>query len=388
MIYAYSLGKRNNSIKQKIANYLAIIFFIHGALYFLKPSEIYNLNNPLKYIKYIVLISILMLALNRRSLKRVVLYLLVVAAIIMINLIALGGNLNLISVFVYIFPLSVYFFYDELSKYLDVKKIISISYVVASVFAYVEFFILQGVFPRFASLGYRVVSIYVNPNNFGLVVVVFTACMLNRGMGIFRSCLIVANSALLIFLSGSRTALVAYGMVLMMYFLNYVIKILLLSGKIKTKFILSFLLFVIVISGLVLSLDVCIEKFWQIFGKLRSIDSLILSMRIRLGGYSAFLASDNLVFPWQKTMIYVDNIYLHVWGMFGLIMLVFWGIFNICLLFVVVSKRQFDNFNLLLIFIVGGLSTNWLYLWPLAYCYWYIVGRVLSQCSSTSYCAK
>ena len=59
--------------------------------------------------------------------------------------------------------------------------------------------------------------------------------------------------------------------------------------------------------------------------------------------------------------------YLHLWGSFGLSTLVLFTLFN---LFLVVKIKSRKMLIILLSFFLIGLTTNYMYLWPLGYLYW------------------
>jgi hypothetical protein len=198
MIKDYDLIERR-STRYKIINYLITAFFIHGFVFFLMPNEIYNLNSPLRYIKYPILALTLIIVLNKCKPIEIVKY--IVSAIILfsINFIAVGNNFSLISLFTYVIPLSIFFFYDGLAKYLNAKKIAAITYIFATIFGYYEFFFLGGVFSRFSSSGYRIVSIFVNPNNFAITMVILTTYILRYKLERWKLMVLLLNSSILIF---------------------------------------------------------------------------------------------------------------------------------------------------------------------------------------------
>ncbi|HFL3828588.1 TPA: O-antigen ligase family protein, partial [Clostridioides difficile] len=298
------------------------------------------------------------------------------------NKIAVNKNFNIISFLNYMIPLSVFFFYSGLSKYSNIQLLVKSTYMISTIFSYIEFIILDGYFTRFASSGYRVVSIFVNPNNFGIVMVILTVYLLSGEtiQKIQNKLFVLINSLILIYLSGSRSAILIITVTGGIYFLNKIFSVVLNKNYINIKNIMYLVIgSLLFIAMLIISRDLLNSTIEYLNSKSRNLQIGLFTGAGRLYQINKFIdvASSNINFPWRNFIIYVDNIYLHIWGMFGLPILILFIFFNIYLLFKTIKKAEYYKTLLIIVFLTAGLSTNIFYLWPIAYIYWYLVGDIL-----------
>lgn len=371
--------------KSNLINFLVLLFLTHGFLFFLYPQDIYNINSPIRYIKYIIIILLLVIVLNESKTFKIINYLLVSISLMLINIIAVGTNFSLISFMNHIVPLSVFFFYDGISKHINTYKIAITTYVIMTFFGYFEYFFLHGLFARFADSGYRIVSIYINPNNLGLVIVLLTVYILGKKIiNKLGMVLIFLNSLMLIFLSGSRNSMLVVFIIATLYTMGFVANII-KKMKIKITSIIFagvgcalFVAFLAIFSGI---LNIALQSLLL---KTRSLTNTDLFSG-RLNQYARFLdnASESVIFPYQRILAYTDNLYFHIWGTFGLLILAVFLILNLYLLIKTVFENKKQHFMLLLVFLLSGVAENIIYLWPLAYFYWYLVGGILKKDSTT-----
>ncbi len=374
-------ASRNVFSKNKIINIMSLLFLIHGCIYFIFPQDIYNLDSPIKYIKYIILLVLLLISMKQAGIANVFVYSVTLIAMLIINIIAVQHNFNIILFLNYILPMSMLFFYKGLSGKLAIYRIIGVTYIATTVFGYIEFFFLHGLFFRFSDSGYRIISIFVNPNNMGLVTVALTIYLYEHLNKQSNRILLLANSFFLIFLTGSRNALLVFLVVTFLYIIRYLTLLLVKNQLLKYRSV-----FLVGLSGVML-IVICILFYkkinngvQQILDNTRSLGEVDLFTG-RLVQYNAFFenVASNLIFPNQNIFSYVDNNYLHIWGFFGLLILILFFFFNLYLLLKTVITNNFQGLVMLIFFLVAGLAENFLYLWPLGYFYWYLVGSILKS---------
>ena len=379
-----NISTYNNKLKSSFINYFVIIFLIHGFLFFIMPNEINDNNSPIRNIKYILLVIILITILFNCKVKKIFFYLMISIALLISNLISVGSYFSLRSFLVYIIPLIIFFVHHELSKYLNIGKIVSVVYVFSSILSYIEFFVYNGIFFKFSSSGYWVISIFVNPNNFGIVITLLTIYLIERKLSLnkfYKVCLLL-NSFLLIFLSGSKTALVSLLLVMFYYFVT-LLKHFIFNNNIKIKLKMLFILTISVILFLLFVTMFYNNIFYvynDILATTRSFETINISAMTRYNEYHAFIINcDNLIFPWRAKINYIDNIYLHIWGTYGLFIFILFIMFNEYVLFYAVYKKRKLQTLLLIILLLSGLTTNILYIWPISYFYWYLSADIFNN---------
>lgn len=368
-------------VKSNLVNFLVMLFLINGFLYFLYPQDIYNINSPIRYIKYITILSVLLMVIDKTKITKIVIYITVAISLLLINITAVRSNFNLILLINHIIPLSMYYFHDGISNYIRTYRVAIKTYIIMTIFCYVEFMLFNGMFARFADTGYRVISIYVNPNNFGLVTVLLTVYILGNKklknkLGIIS---VFLNSSFLVFLSGSRNSMLILLILTTLYIMGFIINII---KKMKIKYRNLML----GSGGVLLFVLLSTFKSWVSI----ALQSLLLNTRSltktdlfsgRLKQYEAFLSniSESVIFPYQNSIAYVDNLYLHIWGTFGLLIMIFFVLLNFYLLIKTLFKKSKQHFMLLIVFLISGIAENIIYLWPIAYFYWYLVAEILKK---------
>lgn len=378
------MTKYFKKLKLNIVNLLIVMFLIHGFIFFIKPQELYNINSEIRNIKYIILLLILFFVMSKIIIVKVCYYILAILWLFSMNIMATGLNFNYRSLLTYIIPLVIFFTYDGINKYMNKKYVIISTYFIASTFSYIEFFILKGVFfGRFASSGYRVVSIFVNPNNFAIVIIFLTLCMYNKNyyISILNKMIITMNTFLLVLLSGSRTALLVFILILLSKIFTNVKNIILHPKKVNLNdTVYCLLINLILIIFIILTTNKIVTLAIRILMKTRNFETMHLSGMARINQYINFFnMQNNFIFPWSQTIFYVDNIYLHIWGMFGILTIIIFILFNIYIMYIAFKKENNVYFYLHITILLTGLSTNFLYIWPLAYFYWFLVADILAK---------
>jgi len=363
-------------LKINILNLLILIFLLHGFLFFFVPEQIYDINSPIRYIKYISFLLVLFVLSNKKSLIKTLYYLFLFSFLLIINLIAVGKNFNAILFVNYIFPLTLLFFSDNLSYFLKVNKVVVITYLTLTVIGYIEFFYLIGIFPRFADRGYRIVSIFVNPNNLGIMITILSVYIISGkfSLNVFLNLFVVLNSAFLIYLTGSRSSLIVFFGYFTILFIYKLIKDILNVKRMNYIKILGLFL-------LTLSLVTTYINYGDNF--FNSINSLSRSLTEsdlfegRLNQMSVFFqnTSQNFIFPSRVQLLNNDNVYLHIWSFFGLPILLLFIIFNLFVLINMIKQGKNIGLRLLIILLVYGFAENFVYFWPVGYIYWFIVSN-------------
>jgi hypothetical protein len=385
---------KNNIInmvnKSCLVNFLVAVFLIHGALYFIYPESIYSLTSKIKLVKYIVLLVLYIVVIKDMKFTSVLPLLVTYSCLAVLSLASTGHSFNFVELFSYLIPMSLMFFYGSIMKYLNVRRIVLWTYLIMTIFAYVEFFVLNGLFFRFAKSGYRITSIFVNPNNLGILLVLlslFVYIYYNRACFILGF-IFILNSLFISFLSGSRSSLMVSLLIISVYFFCKAIKI--CNGAKFKRTTTCYLLIVI-----------CLAQAWLItyYGYLIDIIAYLLRNTRKIGNmelfngrssqYSNFLSNvnNNILFPSTSNLVYTDNVYLTIWGMFGLCGLFLFCVFNVFLCYVAIKCKEYHKLGMLLVFCVFGISLNFIYLWPTAYIYWLLVASILKNIN-TNYIAS
>ena len=320
---------------------------IHGILYFIYPAEISDATSYIKYIKYIIIVIIMTYTVKVIKIRDFITVLSILCMAFILFIFANNFQLNLFFV-LFVLPIVVmYLLKSELTSNL-LYRASKYSYVIISLFAYLEYYILNGIFSRFShgSFGYRGSSILVNPNNFGITVVFISIFLMENVKNKLIKNVIYVNTFILIFFSMSKTA-----MILIFFYI--------LFKNIKLYISLFVPLF-LVATLINLNTDfINSDKYFE-------------SMLIRNSYNSLFLdsASTHILFPFIDTYQYVDNIYLQIWGNFSLIGLVLYLFVNLCMFAMLLFSRQYTHILVLFLFLLTGYTTNFLYIWPLSYLYW------------------
>jgi len=331
---------------------LVLLFFLHGVLYFLYPEDLHNISSVIKLIKYILIVLFALffsLKVKFRKIFNSALFFIVFLSFYMIsNSFEISEKLIL-----FLIPfLFMYMFIAEFNHHLIIKLTVVI-YLITSIFSYVEYFFLNGIFSRFGfgDFGYRISSIYINPNNCGITMLFISIYMLENSKNKIFNTIIYINTFLVVLLTISKTAMLLFFAYVLFKFFRQGIFILIVIGSV-----------------LLLYVDTTID-----------VEVLLSSFRHRNEYNSLFLnlANENVFFPFLNFVQYTDNIYLQVWGYFGFLVATAFVIFNMLIMTVLFLKRDYVKLFTLILFILTGVTTNFLYTWPLSYMYWGFIFYVL-----------
>ncbi|HDP6909140.1 hypothetical protein [Escherichia coli] len=350
---------------------VVFLFFTHGFLYFI-TGDIYNEENPVKLIKYLLLVLFILCLLG--SLRFVhsndFLILSFVAYFICTAVLYYSLDIPLFSVFMFLFPV-IFFFLNKKMSFDEFIKIIKLTIWLSLCFSILEFFSFKDLSARFGSTGFRSISIFVNPNNFGIFVALSLALLVGYSYksGTSRILIYWCISAICIALSGSMTAAGIY----LFIFMANVLKILnvsLSTQQIKKKYIV---ILVIVICALILVSAINLD------GILRKTDAVGMdNVNARLEYLSTFFASisGNILYPQLvSTTLYADNAIIYSWITVGLIGAILYLLLTISMIFISIifnNKKQYLLFFLSVA--LAAMTTNIFNIWPIAYMVWACVG--------------
>jgi hypothetical protein len=278
-------------------------------------------------------------------------------------------------VITYSLPIWVIVLYDGLRD-IDFLPLARATLVIASVLTYVEVIVLGGIYNDFFVEGaYRATSIFVSPNMLSPMVALLTYYILveGRGSALSRSVAIV-NACAVTVLSGSKTGIVVTAIMLTAAL-----------AEIRGLPRLRLIAFALVAGTGILVADAAgltsiLSRFPGMGGSDVEVRAFSLeSGYIRLLEYETFLglAARWPLFPWYREFQYVDNMYLHLWGSFGLVALLAFLLFSAWLVILSLGRGRTRLALIFALLVVVGMSTNFVYLWPIAYVYWYLVADLL-----------
>ena len=180
------LEKRLNKYHYWLLGAIVFFFFAHGFLYILNPQDIYNANSPIKLIKYALLFGFFVLSIRAINYTKLVLLCMFFIVLFFFHYYSreLGIGVTIKSILMgftsYAFPMTILLLYKNLKK-INAVTVTGMVLTFSSVIGYVEYLFLRGLFEKFSAGGYRVVSIFVNPNNAGVLFAIMSFFLLEKG---------------------------------------------------------------------------------------------------------------------------------------------------------------------------------------------------------------
>lgn len=324
-------------------------FLISGALYLFFPEQHYNVGGwgvLVKYIIYIFLLGALSVyALANKPLS--IAAVLIGISWIVAALVAIIAGAQIDRVLLYLIPVSAL-----LAPPTFQEKAVKLAFPVLLVTcagALYEYFVLGG-FARFHPTSYRGISIFINPNNLGIVATILAAyCALSCER--WKRWLAMFLCGALILYSGSKTGMATY----------VILAVLLIARNNLVRMITLGLPIVAVAAAAVAIgiVKVPLASSWE-----------------RLVQYADFFTNvDNIVFPFLDGRVYyADNAYIQLWIELGLpSVIVYVAVMLLC------AVKERLNGPLWVIFMFASVTTNIPYLFPLAYIFWFHVGTVMRR---------
>ena len=364
-----------NHLKRQYFSVLVLLFLIHGGVYYLEPETIYLESSPFKLIKYvIVLIALLYIKIDAKKF----IFFIVITSIFLLG--ALGTGISAVTkqLVLYIIPVFVVFIYSEIRS-IKTDFVVPVIILVLLVYVIIELFILNKPFYQFDRSGdsYRVVAGMVNPNNFGVFAsLIYSWVSFNVKNKLKLTLFFLIFFAFIVF-SGSKTAIVLFAITNLIFILNVY------YGWLKQRNLFKLLVGSLFLVSLIVTTLILVIQSQSLF-QLRSFS--LISLLVRIKDYGHLITQTialNPLFPGRIEVINVDNIYLHIWSHFGIFSMI-----AIIFLFVSLFSKAIYNlemFTYVLLFCVLGFTTNFLYLWPLGYIFWYLTFYIIFN---ESYFAK
>ena len=348
--------------RKKLLTWLAFLFLTHGIAYFFSPEHVHDPSSPYKYLKYVIVLIYIFLTIQHNFYSKLIFFAALIPLAVYYNLI--NADPDMINFVGYVLP--AYFLFDIKNiRQINWRAIVVWTILITSIVGYYEVIFLDNHFYMYnrSFQDYRMVSIFLNPNNLGVVITLFTFAYLE----FFSTKKIVSwlcyfNGLLIVVLSGSKTAIGVF-----MFFSLYILYLAVANRHGENALIkrtdLKYLIF-----GIPVFLVVAVRLISMIdLSQMRDFNWGSLMVRFRDYDDFFLLVRQNYLFPYINSTKNIDNMYLHLWGSFGLSTLVLFTLFN---LFLVVKIKSRKMLIILLSFFLIGLTTNYMYLWPLGYLYW------------------
>ncbi|MEJ0034114.1 MAG: hypothetical protein WDO15_28970 [Bacteroidota bacterium] len=355
--------------------WIAFFFLVHGIAYFFVPSDVHNEASPFKYIKYILILAFITLSITENIRAKLWYFALWIPLYFYYSAINKLGD----PVFFVSYLLPFYFFLSPRHLMMvNWKNVILYTIIICSIAGYTEIFFLKNHFYMYnRSLdAYRLVSIYLNPNNLGITMALLTfAYIILYSGNQTMSLILFVNGAVIIFLSVSKTGYAVFGMLTLFVVYTY-LTARKLSMRVRPRYVV---LSVAVLPVVAYALYRFVSDFD--FSNTREISWATLAVRFEGNALFFDLVRQNFFFPWIHRPENLDNMYIHLWGSFGLPFLLLFLFFNSVLL---VWLRNSFAVVFLLIFLILGFTTDALYLWPIGYFYWGVAGVAVFQRSHRS----
>lgn len=376
----------NSKIKDYLNWILVLIFLCHGMLYFLFPDHLYDEGSWIKLIKFFVLGLFFVLNAFSISKKRILNYFLFSFGISLLllgshnpsDLMTMEGAKRLL---LYISPLSMILFAPVIDKGW-MRNVPIFTVVIGILSAFLEFFVFKGIFTRFnfsETAGFvRVVSIFVNPNNAGLIfslgfIYIYDVLIPKNLIQYLKKAILLFLLVFVIFLTGSKTPLVILSLYLLLkMIIPSKLKELNENSTFNSKGYSLFFGLIIGSALLLSNLDLLDSSFLS-SGRTFSFDTAYIRQTQWMDFFN-FNYFDSFLSPnyYELSKTY-DIMYLQIWSDLGFI-----GFLVSLIIFSFLYYYRIRKYNLsakitYFLLIISGFSLSFLIIWPTAYIFWYLV---------------
>lgn len=368
---------------RKLVSYILVFIFIaHGAIYYLFPQDLYNEQSPLKLLKYVIVIFLIAINIRYLRSKEIFLYIIILLTGFVFfetsHHPSVGFSAGGLKKFMlYMFPLLLIIITPIIDK-LKLQKMIFAITLMAVIGAFVEYYFLAGLFSRFDFTNrggfIRVVSIFVSPNNSGLLLALALIYFYEMpGGSKFLRLVMLLLIILSIYYTGSKTPLLIIFLYVFFKFLHYTFFIRSLNVKVLIG-LGSLVVFSILVS-LILSLNLIAFEANKNESKARSYDSQTAEIRYRQFFDYFDKASVNLIAPdYEDVALTYDIAYIQFWSDFGFLGLVSF----IVIILPIIYYYRIRHFKIevqfvIFILLLCGFSLSIFTIWPTAYIFWYLV---------------
>ena len=356
-------------VRNELMKFLIYVFLLHGMLVFIFPEQYHNSSGWLVYVKYLSLISIIVLYIDKLyQYPNLLIYFLSILFMFFFGTVISSRAVLVLNDALYIIPIFSILLAPSILSVFSKSSIIKYIIIISLVFAIIEFLFFSTILSTYSRHVFRSSSIFVNPNNLAIIIGIAINYVVCKNVVKFREqTVLVLASAVTIILSGSKTGLLLLLLSILLMFLN------------KRRALPSLIILCIGTATILLLLFVGLGESLNFGFDLNLRGMELKSGENRLGAYSEFTAKLTGVgsFPRWEFNTHLDNTFFHMWGNLGLITAVFF----ICqhMFIGVLSYKLGSTFLVLFIaFTLSMLTTNIMYIWPASYLYWFFCGSVFS----------
>lgn len=362
-----------------IINRLVVFLFLaHGALYYLFPEDIYNEESNLKLLKYVLFIFFIIINFRYIKHKDVLTFITILLGCFVFFSIAHNPSIIMMPASVkkfmlYTFPLLIICITPIIDK-IKLNKIVLFTTAIAVVGAFYEYYIAPGLFSRFDftnSGGFiRVVSIFVSPNNSGLLLSLSLIFIYeNKNIRKFFKWILYAAIIVSIYFTGSKTPI----LIIFLYITFKIFHSIFFAKVLNFKYI--FLALISLIFGTLYFLDVIKINTDRGDSKTRTYDSQTAEIRYnQLFDYLGKTSRNFLAPDYNDASVTYDIAYLQFWSDFGLLgLIVFIAIVLPFIYRYRIRRSRVEVKMVLITLIVCGFSLSIFTIWPTAYIFWYLV---------------
>lgn len=354
------------SVRNPLIFALLGIFFLHGFLYYLFPEQHYLSDGGggwISYIKYISLFLALPLLIHYRFERYLLNWFVVGFGFLVITQVSSlywvsEGNFLLVQLQM---PILAYFFSGYLYNYFTIGKRGEITLFFLLIFTLVALtseLVFDGFAGAYSRSGFRGAGPFINPNNTGILVALMAIAFHEITRGSLRNIFVALISAFMLLITGSKTAMILYGVGLMLLRNNWKYVLILSVMGLPFFFMEELSLILTALEFRQMSLE---------SGEVRMSDTVRVWESIfsaPLFGLMFGISNDSLV----------DNAYLDMLAYGGLIVVLpFLAIQFVSIFLSIKKKLTLISLMHFLIFL-AMLTTNIPRLWPIAHLYWVIVG--------------
>lgn len=365
-------------MKDKIVFLVLLLFFLHGAFYFLFPERVFDVSFwQLKIVKYVLFVLYFILTIRYVNLLICffcLLYLILLCVLCefshsLVTASFYMGNMN------FYLPILLLCNAYKLSDK-KVSNIVDLVCISAIIMAIIEYLFLKDIMifnNQLSNEGngyYRVVSLFVNPNGLGLMMSLFVIYYMEYGnVKHLKKYILLTMCFVTLLFSASKSAIL---FLIMFYFVKFIVIVFKL-GRVKVKNIII-VLFVVSLMAIVFNLDVF--RAFLLEYNIRTYDTG--TMDERLIKYMSFikLVDVNFVFPELKMItgfngtMTADSSFMQIWADFG-----FWGmvIYYMSIFLCLYPSVSVNKLSLVLSFIFISFVVKVTHLWPLSYLLFYIL---------------
>src|SRR5690606_21445887 len=164
---------RMSITRKTLLTWLAFLFLTHGVGYFFSPEHVHDPSSPYKYVKYIIVLVYILFTIQNNTYSKLFFFAALIPLAVYYNVI--NSEPDMVNFVGYVLP--AYFLFDikNISQ-INWRSIVIWTILITSVIGYYEVIFLDNHFYMYnrSFQDYRMVSIFLNPNNLGIVITLLT----------------------------------------------------------------------------------------------------------------------------------------------------------------------------------------------------------------------